>query len=198
MKKVLSIIGVFAIITTFAGCSSSGSSSPKTSSSEMKETTIATTAEPTQTTQKPTEAPITADKTEPEAKPTEVPKTEAETETLVSAEKVIYDSNDIKITYTGLGKGAITQNVNFLIENNSNEDIVVQADNSSINDCMIYNMFSSTVNKGKKANDEMVFLLSALEKNKIDKIEKIEFTLKFFNPETFMTKYTSDPIVIYT
>lgn len=113
-----------------------------------------------------------------------------------TAEKVVYDDNSLKITYIGMEKGLISQNVQFTIENNSNADYVIQSDDVDINDCTFTPMFSVNVNKGKKATDDMSFLSSDLEKNQIEKIEKIEFTFKFLDPETFETKFTSDPIII--
>lgn len=113
-----------------------------------------------------------------------------------TAEKVVYEKDGLKITYLGIEEGMISQDMQFTIENNSETDYIVQTDDVSVNDCNLTTLFSVEVNKGKKATDEMSFLSSDLEKNKIEKIEKVEFNFKFLDPETFETKFTSDPIII--
>lgn len=117
-------------------------------------------------------------------------------DTNASSEKVVYEKDGLKITYLGIEEGIISQDVQFTIENNSETDYIIQTDDVSVNDCNLTTLFSVEVNKGKKATDEMSFLSSDLEKNKIEKIEKVEFNFKFLDPDTFQTKFTSDPIVI--
>ena len=169
MKKsiILALIATMAFSVIVTGCST-GKSSSSSSASEAKSSSSA------------------------EAK-TDDSKTDDSTAT---AEKVVYDDNGLKITYIGMEKGAISQNVLFRIENNSNTDYIIQSEDADINDCALMPMFSVEVNKGKRATDDMSFLSSDLEKNQIEKIEKIEFTFKFLDPDTFETKFTSNPIII--
>ena len=171
MKKsiILALIATMAFSAIVTGCSTGKSSS----SSEAKSSSSA-------------EAKTDDSKTDNS-------KTEDSTAT---AEKVVYDNNGLKITYIGMREGAISQNVQFRIENNSNTDYVIQSDDVDINDYTFTPLFSVEVNKGKKTTDEMSFLSSDLEKNRIEEIEKIEFTFKFLDPDTFETKFTSDPIII--
>lgn len=114
----------------------------------------------------------------------------------VQAEKVIYDENKVKITYTGVEKKAITTEIKLKIENASGKDLVIQADDLSINDCMMTNLFSSTVKDGKTANDGLEVGNSDLEENKIDKISTAEFKLTFSDPESFESVFKDKDVKI--
>lgn len=112
------------------------------------------------------------------------------------AEKVIYDENNIKITFTGTEKKLVTTAIQLKIENSSDKDIVVQAEDLSINDCMMTTLFSSTVKKGKTANDGLEVGNTDLEDNKIDKIKTAEFKLQFSDPETFQSVFDDKEVKI--
>lgn len=109
-------------------------------------------------------------------------------------EKVIFDEKNVKVTFTGIEKGAISEKVCLKIENNSDKDITVQSDKFSVNDIMMNVMFSPTVAKGKTANEAIEYLLSEKEENKIDKVTSAEFVLQFLDSESFETLFESDTI----
>lgn len=118
----------------------------------------------------------------------------------VSQNEVIYDANNIKVTYTGLTQdewGEITVNLN--IENNSGTDYTLQARDTSINGIMIDPAFSCDVLSGKMAVDGMDFQSWNLEDigiSSIAQINEIEFRLHIFETDDLLSYIESDLIKI--
>lgn len=136
-------------------------------------------------------------------KETSAPETEAETSVIVEdnesiQEQVVFDQNDIKITAKQLDEGFSGPEISFLVENNSNETIVVQARNTSVNNYMIDAIMSIDVAPGKKANGAMSFIDKYLADCGIDKIQTIEFNLHIFNDDTLDTISDTDLISLTT
>lgn len=113
-----------------------------------------------------------------EDKPTEEV-TEAETAKAIN--QVVYDDNNIKVTYTGIEETSRKVEIKLLIENNTNYTCAVQNRNLSVNGYMISGSMNAVVSSQKKCNDSLSIYKSSLEENKIDNIENIEFNLHFFN-----------------
>lgn len=114
-------------------------------------------------------------------------------------EQVIFDINDVKITAVEYVTDSIWgDGVKLLIENNGSSNVGVGCDALIVNDYMITDLFSEQVAAGKKSNETMDLLTSELEAAGIDNVGKIEFQLHLFDPETYMTTYTSDMITIQT
>ena len=112
----------------------------------------------------------------------------AEQENTVSTTgKVLYEKGGIKITYTGLKQDDYSIDFKFLIENNSNTGITVQARDESINGYMVSGIMSEDVQPGKKANGELTYYNSTLEENGIKNIEELEFSFHIFDEETWDT-----------
>lgn len=80
------------------------------------------------------------------------------------------------------------------IENNYGENVIVQCDNMSINGFMVTPYFSSTVNNGRMALDNITIMSSDLENNNITSIDDIELVFKILNPDTYQTIVETDPI----
>lgn len=103
----------------------------------------------------------------------EYPSTESEPESVV-----IYDENDIKVTYNSHEIEDYTGNVNLkiLIENNSESELII------IPQDFYTNGYKTTVGgvwkilPGKKANEEIMIYKSELEDNDIEKVEQVEFS----------------------
>lgn len=109
---------------------------------------------------------------------------------------VVHDEDGIKIVVKGLSEddSIFGPGVVVYIENNSNQNITIQAQDVSINGFMIESIFSSDVLVGKHAVDSITFFSSDLEENEITQIETIELTFHIFNTETWDTITYSDPI----
>ncbi|MBQ3007108.1 MAG: hypothetical protein IJD78_06065 [Clostridia bacterium] len=131
----------------------------------------------------------------------EAPATEAAkpSEAVSVAEQVVFDSNEIKITVKDLDtEGLWGAELRLLIENNSNQDVTVQARNLSVNGVMADHTFSCDVAAGKKANDELSISDTALKAAGIEIIKEIEFGFHIFDAESWDTVVDSDVIRIET
>jgi len=86
--------------------------------------------------------------------------------------------------------------VNLYVENNTDEDIFIQAKDVSVNGVKIDPWFSSYVLAGKKAYDSMQFFRSDLEENGIKAIKEIELVFHIINGNTYKTILDSDVIYV--
>ena len=110
--------------------------------------------------------------------------------------EIVYDKGGIRIIYNGIKDSGYSKNIQFLIENNSNVGIIVQARDESINGYMISGIMSDNVQPGKKANGQLMYFNTTLEENGINSIEEIELSFHIFNEETWDTIDDSDIIKI--
>lgn len=114
-------------------------------------------------------------------------------------EQVIFDANDVKITAVEYVTDSIWgDGIKLLIENNGSSNVGVGCKALIVNDYMITDLFSEQVAAGKKSNETMDLLTSELEAAGIDNVGKIELQFHLFDPDTYMTTYTSDMITIQT
>ncbi len=109
---------------------------------------------------------------------------------------VLYNKNRIKITYNGIAKDDSKTIFKFLIENNSNVGIGVQVRDESINGFMVTGIMSEHVQPGKKANGELTYYNSLLEKEGIYNVQNLEFSFHIFNDETWKAIDDSEIIKI--
>ena len=113
-------------------------------------------------------------------------------------EKVIVDKAGIKITAKSIEYDDIVVEIKVLIENNSLQDITVQARDFSINGIMIDPSMSTDVSSGKKSNSTISIYNSDLEKAKIKTIKDIEFGLVAFNFDSWDDIFEETGIVLQT
>lgn len=107
----------------------------------------------------------------------------------------LYNEGGIKIVGKYVDENSLWgSSVLLYIENNSGEEVTIQADDLSVNGYMVTALFSSTVYDGKHALDKIALLSSDLEKNNIESIDTIELKFKMFDPETYKTIAETDPI----
>lgn len=126
--------------------------------------------------------------------PTERP-TEAPTESpTTSSQKVIYEGNNIKITYKGITTEYSSIKINLLIENNSGKDYTFQTRNMAVNGFMIDPIFSPDVSSGNKANVSFKFYDSKLQENDITKIEHLEFRFHIFEVDNWSNSIDTEII----
>lgn len=86
--------------------------------------------------------------------------------------------------------------ITVYIENNSDKVVTVQARDVSINGFMIDPLFSSTLEPGKKAYDEMSFMESDLEENDIKDITSIELKFKAYDDDSWDDIFNTENIKI--
>ncbi|MDI9463387.1 MAG: hypothetical protein QM368_07270 [Bacillota bacterium] len=100
---------------------------------------------------------------------------------------VVFDEAGFKIIFKGIAESMMGPEAVLYIENNSAENITVQARNTSVNGYMVEPIFSCDVVQGKKAVDSLSFFEEDLAKNGIEKIEEIELYFHIFNTESWNT-----------
>lgn len=113
-----------------------------------------------------------------------------------AASDIIYDSNGITVTYTGITQTDERAEIHLLIENNTESDYYIQVRNFSMNGYMINSAFSPQIAAGKKCNDEISVSNNELSKNGIEKIESLEFSLHIFQCDDWSNFIDSDTINI--
>lgn len=114
--------------------------------------------------------------------------------------EVLYDEGGIRI----IGKYVNDSDfwgaaVLLYIENNSDKNVVIHADNVSINGFTFDSaIFSSTVYAGKKAYDDITLFSTELEENGITSVEEVSLKFRFNDPETYKEIAKSDEITFKT
>lgn len=195
MKKAILLVSGCLLL---AGCADAESPAPASVSETVTETSAAETnaaatteAEEAETTTAPITEP--ADETEPTADTTAAEPDE--TEPPESEPELLAEYNGITITSKGLGFGDKGAAIIVHIDNQSDQDIVVQTSDFTVNDYMTRVAFSPDVLAGKKANAYIRIFNDELEKNGIKKeeIEDIEFKIRILTPD-FELLHESDVI----
>lgn len=82
------------------------------------------------------------------------------------------------------------------IQNDSDQNVTVQARSVSINGFMVEPMFSCDIAAGKKAYDTITFLDSELTENGIESIDEMNISFHIFNTESWDTIFDSEDIHI--
>ncbi|MBO5375592.1 MAG: hypothetical protein J6A52_01935 [Bacilli bacterium] len=125
-----------------------------------------------------------------------------DTKTLSKAnitETVILDKGGIKVTAKSISYDNWSgPEIKVLIENNSSENVTIQARKFSINGIMMDPTFSAEVNAGKKANDTISIFSSDLEAAQITTIKDIEFGLDVFNSDSWNDIFKQEGIKLET
>ena len=114
-------------------------------------------------------------------------------------ESVIYDDGGIKVTVLSLDfRGWMGPELRFLIENNSEKAIMLQASDLVINGYMINPIMSAEVEAGGKVNDELTVLNSDLESAGIETIQYFSFNLRVIDSADWAKTFITDTIRIET
>ncbi len=112
--------------------------------------------------------------------------------------KLILDQNDVKIYV--LKKDETDSNwgsdIYVYIENNSSKNIIVQAEDVSIDGFMIEPAFSSGILSGKKIYDTITFFESDLKENDIKEIKEIDLKFRVFETSSWDDIFVTDTIKI--
>lgn len=114
-------------------------------------------------------------------------------------EQVIVDRNNVKITAKSINYDTVMGlEIKLLVENNSDENITVDALGLSINNIMLTSSMYEDVASGKKANASIRIDSSDFELAKITEIKDIEFTIDVFNSDTWDDIFTEEDIKLKT
>lgn len=111
---------------------------------------------------------------------------------------IAYNEKGIKIVVKGLAENSSIFGPSIIVylENNSDNNITIQARDVSINGFMVDAIFSSEVLMGKKAIDTITFMSSDLEENEITYIESIELSFHVFETDNWDTIVDTNAIRI--
>ena len=110
---------------------------------------------------------------------------------------VLYDNNGIRIISKGFVEdGIFGPELYLYIENNSGQNITVQARDTSINGFMIEPNMSDDVVSGKVNLGGMTFFESDFELNGITDVETVETAFHIFNTESWEDIDSTSPITI--
>lgn len=117
------------------------------------------------------------------------------TQTSMDDGKELLNNNGIRIIGKYVDEGSFWgAGVLLYIENDSEEDIIIQCDDMSVNGFMVTPFFSCNVNQGRMALDTIDIMSSDLEDNNITEVKDLEVTFKIISPENYLTIYESEPI----
>ena len=113
--------------------------------------------------------------------------------------QVLADADGIKVTATGIEDGFYGPEIKIQIENNSEQSVMVQSRDVSVNGIMQQNViFSCDVAAGKSANDELTFMSSELEQAGINQIGEVELKIAVSNADDWSDLFTTEAQQIQT
>lgn len=112
---------------------------------------------------------------------------------------LLFDEAGIKCTANGISNDTIMgYGVDISLESSADKNYTIQCKATTVNDYMIFDLFSCELAPGKKANDTIYLSSSELEAAGITNIGKIELYFVIIDSETFMREYELDPVTIKT
>lgn len=189
--KFKRVIALAIVATTLlSGCGSNDSTKEITSANTSSAASEATTDDGTE---------AVTETASDDAATTEAASAEEPAGDTSIEEQVLFDANDVRITAVEYVTDTIWgDGIKVLIENNGSANVGIGCDALIVNDYMINDLFSEQVAAGKKANETIDLLTSELEAAGIDNVGKIEVQFHLFDPDTYMTTYTSDLVTIET
>lgn len=107
----------------------------------------------------------------------------------------LYNDNDIRIVGKAVDEDSFWgTGILLYIENNTDRNIVVQADNMAINGFMVTPYFSCDVYGHRMAIDDISILRSELEENDITEINKVSLSFRIHDSDTYDTIVNTETI----
>lgn len=97
---------------------------------------------------------------------------------------VLYDADGIKIVGKYVNEDSFWgKSIVLYIENNTERNVVIHAEDFSVNGFTMTCYFSSTVYAGKKAIDEITLMSSELEENDIKSVDEVSLKFKIMTED---------------
>lgn len=182
LKRILYIITAAVLLLSLAACGDTDATQP-------------TEAEPP--TMAPTEAPATYDEPSEGFKLTRFIKEFSHDATI--EEQVLYDDGSVTLTAKGIRYDAIAGAVLQLqCTNNSEEVVMIQADNAAVNGYMMPVELSLKTAAGKSADGELTVSYKALALAGLDRVATVEFSPVMIDPVSYEVLSTCDPVTVAT
>lgn len=121
---------------------------------------------------------------------------EGYTQTYDDSGDVLAEAKGVKIISKGLSKEDSFWGPGLIvyIQNNSNQNVTIQAADVSINGLMVETSMSEDVVAGKRAISAVQFFDTDLEENGIEQISDLELCFHIFDLESLSTITNTDPI----
>lgn len=161
MMKILSFFTALGLVCSLAACVSEPSGQE-------------TGTDPSEAT-----APSISE-TQPQDDPADVPVDPFE-------ELVLIDDENVTIKVTGVEPdGLFGYTLNVFIENKTELQLMFSVDNVSVNGFMCDPFWASVVDAGKKANEQICFMESDFDRNGIEEVTDVTFTLKVYDSNDLM------------
>ena len=113
--------------------------------------------------------------------------------------QVLVDQDGIKITASEYVTDDIWgDGIKVLIENDTEQDVMVGCDALIVNDYMIHDLFGSEVAAGKKSNDVIYLSSSELRAAGIDTVGRVEIYFHAYDADSFEDIFNTDCVTIET
>ena len=105
-------------------------------------------------------------------------------------EIILLDNDICRFSIKGVSKNTpLGYTLNVYLENKTELELMFSLDQVSVNDYMIDPFWAASVARGKKANQQIIFLDSELEANSITQVEEITFTLHVYDNNDWMADH---------
>lgn len=109
--------------------------------------------------------------------------------------KELYNEDGIRIVGKYVNEDSFWgAGILLFIENDTDKNVIVQADDLSVNGFMMTPLFSSTVYSKKMALSEITLLSSEMEENGIESVDEVELKFHLVEADTYKTIKDTDPI----
>ena len=122
----------------------------------------------------------------------------SEPEEVTVEERLLIDQNGVKITVTGMTSSDTGPRLSFLIENDTDKNLTVQAMNASVNGSVVDTMMSAEVAAMENANAELTFPSQTLSENGITTVTDMEFSFHVFETDGNAPYFDSDVVRVET
>lgn len=109
----------------------------------------------------------------------------------------IYNQNGIRVVAKSVNDDLFGMGIKFYLENNTDQAVVVNTDNVSVNGYMMTDLFYADLAPQSHAVETLTLLGSELEDNNIDTITEAELSLRITDADYYQTIDETAPITLH-
>lgn len=118
---------------------------------------------------------------------------------IIIEETVLYDADGVTVTATGYTEGWLGPEISVLVENNTDQNLLITTGDLSVNGYMMsYTSLYANVSAGKKSNETITLTTSQLEQAGITTIAELQFYIQVQDAETWDELAVSELISLPT
>lgn len=118
-------------------------------------------------------------------------------EVYAETDNILLDQFGVKVIMKGYELDGTTFNMSYIIENNSDQDLIITADNEYMNGRDVHFLFSNKLESGKKTKDKLrIYDINEIGISSTDDLETLELIFELSDAESYKTITTSDKITI--